>query len=246
MMSLASENSEDEKKATPEFYELRIYSLKSEAQQQIVEDYFRAAAIPALNRLGSRNIGVFKELKPSEILRLYVLIPFPSLGDFIRLQESLGKDPAYNTAAKSYLEAPASAPAYDRIESSLFRAFSQMPKMELPEKKSRIFELRRYESSGEVAGKKKIEMFDTAGEIAIFKRVGLTPVFFGESLIGPFRPNLTYMLTFDDMAEHDRNWKAFGSDPEWKRISSIPEYADAKIVSRIVREFLVPTEFSQI
>ena len=85
-----------------------------------------------------------------------------------------------------------------------------------------------------------------SGEIAIFKRVGLTPVFFGESLIGPFRPNLTYMLTFDDMAEHDRNWKTFGSDPEWKRISSIPEYADAKIVSRIVRDFLVPTEFSQI
>jgi hypothetical protein len=54
------------------------------------------------------------------------------------------------------------------------------------------------------------------------------------------------MLTFDDMAEHDRNWKTFGSDPEWKQISSIPEYANARIVSRITRTFLVPTEFSQV
>lgn len=242
---LASDTLPAQKKTAPEFYELRIYSLKNESQQKVVEDYFQNAAIPAFNRLGSKNIGVFRELKPSENIKLYVVIPFQSLSDFLKIQDSLNKDSAYNKAGMAYLNAPATEPAYERIESSLFRAFSQMPKMELPEKKSRIFELRRYESSGEAAGKKKIEMFDK-GEIEIFKRVGLTPVFFGEALIGAFRPNLTYMLTFDDMAEHDRNWKTFGSDPEWKRISSIPEYADAKIVSRITRIFLSPTEFSQI
>lgn len=109
-----------------------------------------------------------------------------------------------------------------------------------------MFELRRYESSGEAAGQKKIEMFNTAGEIEIFKRVGLTPVFFGETIIGSFRPNLTYMLTYDDMDEHGRNWNVFRNDPEWKRISAIPEYANAKIVSRITSTFLVPTAYSQI
>lgn len=246
MVSLASENSEEQNKSTPEFYELRTYTLKSEAQQKLVEDYFQKAAIPALNRFGSKTIGLFRELKPTENIKLYVLIPFRSLADFLKVQDSLSKDAAYNQAAMAYLNAPAIAPAYVRIESSLFRAFPHMPKLELPEKKSRIFELRRYESAGEHAGKKKIEMFDTVGEIEIFKRVGLTPVFFGEALIGSFRPNLTYMLTFDDMDEHDRNWKTFSSDPEWKRISAIPEYADAKIVSRITRTFLLPTDFSQI
>jgi hypothetical protein len=48
------------------------------------------------------------------------------------------------------------------------------------------------------------------------------------------------------MAEHDKNWKAFGSDPEWARIKAIPGYEDAKIVSRITRTFLVPTSFSQV
>ena len=57
-------------------------------------------------------------------------------------------------------------------------------------------------------------MFKEGGEISIFKRVGLTPVFLEATLIGPLRPNLTYMLTFGDMTEHDQNWKIFSSDPE--------------------------------
>ena len=42
-----------------------------------------------------------------------------------------------------------------------------MPKVEVPEKKLRLFELHRYESPSEIAGQKKIEMFNQAGEIAI-------------------------------------------------------------------------------
>ena len=246
MVSLASKNPDGQKKSNQEFYELRVYTLKNETQQKLVENYFQNAAIPALNRLGSKNLGVFTELKPTGQTKLYVIIPFKSLEDFLKVQEKLTQDAAYNEAGTAYLNAPATEPAYERIESSLLRAFMYMPKIEVPEKRSRLFELRRYESAGENAGKKKIEMFNTGGEIDIFKRVGLTPVFFGETIIGAFRPNLTYMLTFDDMAEHGRNWKSFGSDPEWKRISAIPGYADAKIVSRITSIFLIPTASSQI
>jgi hypothetical protein len=234
------------KKTKQEFYELRVYTLKNETQQKIVEDYFQRAAIPALNRLGSKNVGVFTELKPEGQTKLYAIIPYKSMEAFINIEEKLSKDAAYQEAGAAYLNAPATAPAYERIESSFLKAFAHMPKIEVPERKSRIFELRRYESASESAGKKKIEMFNDAGEIDIFKRVGLTPVFFGETLIGEMRPNLTYMLTFDDMAEHDRNWKSFGGDPQWKKISSMPEYADAKIVSRITATFLVPTDFSQV
>ncbi|WP_147203232.1 NIPSNAP family protein [Segetibacter aerophilus] len=233
-------------KSSPEFYELRVYTLKNSAQQKLVEDYFQNAAIPALNRLGSKNIGVFTEQKPEGQSKLYAVIPFNSAKDFMDITDKLAKDTTYQQAGAAYLNAPAKEPAYDRIQSSFLKAFSGMPKIQVPENKSRIFELRRYESASEAAGKKKIDMFDNVGEIAIFKRVGLTPVFFGETIIGEMRPNLTYMLTFDDMAEHDKNWKAFGSDPEWARIKAIPGYEDANIVSRITRTFLVPTSFSQV
>jgi len=233
------------KRSAMQLYELRIYTLKDETQQKLVEDYFRNAAIPALNRLGSDNVGVFTELKPGGQTKIFALIPYNSPADFFSAKSKLAADDTYTSQADAYLNAPLTAPAYDRIESSLLQAFTDMPKLETPGQNPRMFELRRYESLTESAGKKKIEMFNKAGEIGIFKRLGFKPVFYSETLIGSFRPNLMYMVTFDDMDAHDRLWKAFGSDPDWIRIKSMPEYPDA-LVSRITSTFLTPTAFSQI
>ncbi|MEO5683267.1 MAG: NIPSNAP family protein [Chitinophagaceae bacterium] len=234
------------KKSSRQYYELRVYSFKNEAQQKLTEAYFENAAIPALNRMGSKNIGVFTELKTDVQTKLYVVIPYESIEAFLRAEEKLSTDPVYAAAGAAYINAPATEPAYDRIESSLLYAFAKMPVIAVPDKKPRIFELRRYESASEAAGKKKIEMFNDAGEIAIFKRVGLGPVLFGETIIGAMRPNLTYLLAYDDMAAHDQHWKLFGSDPQWKQIKAIPEYADGKIVSRITAVFLLPAAYSQL
>ncbi|GAC1425861.1 MAG: hypothetical protein NVS9B7_28580 [Flavisolibacter sp.] len=236
----------EKKNIKKQFYELRVYTFKNQLQQKIVENFFQQAAIPAYNRIGMTPIGVFEEMKEEGQKKLFVIIAFDSLEDFIKSEERLSGDQTYQQAATPYLQASATAPAYERIESSLLRPFLHMAFIKIPDRKPRLFELRRYESASESAGKKKIEMFNLKGEIDIFNRVGLTPVFFGETVIGGLRPNLTYMLCFDDMEAHDRNWKSFVSDPEWKTISSIPEYADAKIVSRISSTFLIPKSFSQI
>ncbi len=243
----AISSAENQKKdQQTDFYELRVYTLKDETQQKLVEDYFEKAAIPALNKLGSKNIGVFTEMKPQGQTKIFAIIPFQSTDAFFMAQNKLLADANYREAGAAYLNAPASAPAYDRIESSLLQAFKTTPKLLPTEKKQRFFELRRYESASELTGKKKIEMFNEAGESAIFKRLGFKPVFFAETLIGEMRPNLTYMITFDDMADHDSKWKSFGSDAEWKRISTMPEYSDKLNVSRITSTFLLPTAYSQI
>lgn len=234
-------------KTTREYYELRVYTLKDATQQQMVEDYYQNAAIPAYNRIGSKNIGVFTEIKPEGQTKMYVVIPYPSIEDFVGSKSKLLNDKSYIDAANAYLNAPATAPAYDRIESSLLYAFAGMPAMEKPTYgKPRIFELRRYESPTEAAGLKKIEMFNEGGEMDIFKKTGLRAVFFGQSLIGTNQPNLTYMLTFDDMADHDKSWGTFGSSPEWNKLKSVPDYADAKLISKITAIFLQPTSYSQI
>lgn len=156
-------------------------------------------------------------------------------------------DKTYMDAANAYLDAPATAPAYDRIESSLLYAFTGMPAMAMPTpNQHRIFELRRYESPTEAAGIKKIEMFNTGGEMDIFKKTGLRAVFFGQSLVGSNQPNLTYMLKFDDMANHDQAWKTFGTSDEWNKLKAIPDYTDAKLISKITAIFLQPTSYSQI
>jgi hypothetical protein len=228
------------------YYELRTYTLKDANQQNLVEDYFKKAAIPALNKLGIKNVGVFTELKPSGQSVLVALIPYQSLHEFETINNRLEQDKLYVTEAAAYLNAPATKPAYERIKSSLLKAFKNMPGLELPPRDKRIFELRRYEHASEAAGAKKREMFNDLGEIDIFKRLGFKPVFFGETIIGEARPNLIYMVTFDDMAAHEQHWKSFSADPEWKKISVIPEYADSKLVSKITSTFLQPTDYSQI
>ena len=231
---------------TPMYYELRTYTLKDAAQQRVVENYLEKAAIPAMNRHGIKNIGVFTELKPSGQSLVLVLIPYRSLHEFETINNSLEQDQSYSTAAAAYLNAPSTSPAYERITSSLLKAFKNMPGLALPPKGKRIFELRTYEHASEAAGIKKREMFNDAGEIDIFKRLDFKPVFFAETIIGVARPNLVYMVTFDDMAAHDQHWKSFGADSEWKKISAIPDYADTKLVSKITPVFLQPAAYSQI
>jgi hypothetical protein len=227
-----------------QWYELRTYSFANDTQRQLTETYLEQACLPALNRAGSTPTGVFLEKQDKG--RLFLLIPFVSIEAFAKLHEQLANDPVYLKTGEPYLSAPPASPAYERIESSLLKAFAHMPVLDVPAKKERIFELRCYESPTESAGQKKISMFNDAGEIDIFKKIGARPVFFGETIIGEHRPNLIYMLCFDDMQAHDVHWKAFGSDPDWKKISGMPEYSDALLISKITRTFLVPTSYSQI
>ncbi|HYV32528.1 MAG TPA: NIPSNAP family protein, partial [Candidatus Binatia bacterium] len=85
-----------------------------------------------------------------------------------------------------------------------------------------------------------------SGEIAIFRRTGLAPVFFGDTLIGTRQPQLTYMLAFDSPEARDKNWARFIADPDWKKLSTSPGYTDFEIVSSISNVLLRPTPYSQI
>jgi hypothetical protein len=138
---------------------------------------------------------------------------------------------------------------YVRLEVSLLRAFGGFPTIAVPptegRKTPRLFELRVYESNTYATLERKIKMFED-GEIDIFRRVGLLPVFFGRTLYGRNLPNLTYMLAYDDLAARERNWRAFGGDPEWKKLREQPGLSDAEIVSNISSSLLSPLPFSEI
>jgi NIPSNAP len=189
---------------------------------------------------------VFVEKTARDPVRVYVLAVYPSAEEPVRLWARLAADKEYHQAAREYLAAPASDPVYQRIESSLLVPIAGMPRLEKPDtSKPRLLNLRIYESHNERAAKKKIEMFNQE-ELAIFRRVGLTPVFFGETVIGAAMPNLTYMLVFPDDAGREAAWSRFRDDAEWKKLRAIPEYADKEIVSRITNKILSPTAFSEI
>jgi hypothetical protein len=91
----------------------------------------------------------------------------------------------------------------------------------------------------------KIDMFNQE-EIKIFRRSGIHPVFFGETLYGSRQPNLTYMVWYDDMRAREAAWAKFLADPDWKRISVTPGWTNAEAVSNISNTFLQPLPFSPI
>jgi hypothetical protein len=125
------------------------------------------------------------------------------------------------------------------------RAFESVPLVTAVSKSpDRLLQLRTYQSHTNERALKKIEMFEKGGEIAIFRRCGMNPVLFGQSLAGAKLPNLTYMLAFDDQAAYDKGWKAFRDDPEWKKLSKDEAYKDT--VSTITNLILRPATRSQI
>jgi hypothetical protein len=227
------------------FYELRIYTIKDEYQQKLTEDFYQLA-IPVFNQLGVEKVGVFKEHEPSGPGKIYVLIPYNSLSHFAEVNAAVDNDQSFQRAAAAYLNAPADQPAYERIESSLMKAFKNFPALVAPAGQDLIFELRQYQSATEAAGKKKIEMFNDQGEIEIFKRLQFNPVFWGETLIGPERPNLTYMVTFNDLADKDAKWSAFLEDAQWTEIGSLPENSNDLLVNLITSTLLISAAPSQI
>lgn len=239
-----------------EYYELRLYRLKTGADRTLLDAYLSKALIPALNRQGCKPVGVFvQQERPgapasgevNDPLAVLVLIPYPTAEAFVTAGARLHADAEYQAAGAEYLQSPKTKPAFERIDSWLMAAFAGMPKLELPaycqQQKPRMFELRTYESHSEVKALKKVEMFNS-GEIQLMRDVGLAPVFYGQALVGGNLPHLTYMLSAENPEAHAKHWDTFKTHPTWDKLKNDPQYADT--VSKIYNRFLVPAPYSQI
>lgn len=235
--------------AAREYYELRRYHLESGPQQKLTHDYVSNALIPGLNRLGMQPVGAFNlEIGP-ETPVLYVLIPSTSVETLAQSEFRLVRDAEYMKAGEAFLNAPANQPAYTRVESSLLIAFEGHPKLTVPpvtaQHGARVFQLRTYESPSHRDHRRKVEMFHS-GEFGVFEKAGFWQVFYGDTLIGSRLPKLTYMLSFPDISEMNAKWKAFSSDPDWKKLTNSPQFNYESIVSNITNLILNSAPYSQI
>lgn len=234
--------------ADRDYFELRVFRNTESEKQAAVLKYLEEALVPALNRAGSKQIGVFVPTsgKPEVPLNdVFVLIPYASLEAFTGLNDTLEADKAYQSAAAEFMAAPKDDPAYTRVESRFMKAFAGMPKLEAPASDSdeRLLELRIYESHNAHKARLKVDMFN-AGEIDIMKDVKLAPVFFGETLISNDVPNLTYMLSAPSEEAHGQHWKSFVAHPKWKEMKAMKKYEGT--VSGIQSIKLKPATCSQI
>ncbi len=225
-------------------YELRLYRIASADKRKAMERFFAEAAVPAWNRLGVEPVGVFR-YQDEQIHDLWVLLPYRSFDTCLAVHTTLLDDEEFCRRGAAVLGAAIKDPAYQRVESSLLLAFDQMPQLEIPARgPDRVLQLRIYESHSLERARKKIAMFNEGGEIAVFRKTGLTPVFFGQSLVGSKLPNLTYMLGFENDEARQAAWQRFLEDPAWLALKGDEQYKDT--VSNITNLLLRPAAGSQI
>lgn len=231
-----------------EFYQLKTYTFETDEQVQFTEQYLKDAYLPGLKKIGLGPVGVFKP-RPNEedsTKKVCVLIPFSSMDQFLNLEEALAKDEIYLAAGNDYIQTSHEQPPYLRVESTLLKAFVDMPEMKTPElngpRVDRVYELRSYESPTERYFVNKVDMFNAGGEVKLFDRLEFNAVFYGEVISGSKMPNLMYMTTFSDQESRDTHWDAFRNAPEWTKLKAMPKYQNS--VSHADIYFLYPTEYS--
>ena len=63
---------------------------------------------------------------------------------------------------------------------------------------------------------------------------------------GPTAENtLVYILAYPSKEAHDKSWKDFLADPEWKKAQSDSE-VNGKLVDKVESVYLKPTDYSPI
>ena len=234
--------------AKPVYLELRRYQLRNSAdnQRQRTTEFLRQETA-ALLRAGAGPVGAFASSIAPNTPFLLTLVSYPTAAAIEEVAGKLAHDNEYQRVVAAYNAQPGLN--YERMESSLLVAFAGYPKVVPPpndgKRPARLFEVRNYESSNTSTLRKKVQMFND-GEIGAFERAGGQPVFFGETVIGPNQPSLTYLLSYEDLAGRDKVWKAFGADPAWQKLRTTPGLSDAEIVSNISNYLVTPLPFSQI
>ena len=234
----------------PSIYEIRTIQLRNtlDNQRGRLTDFLEHAAVPAFARVGIAPCAYFGSMIAEETPFVMTIASYPSLGAMEQQRAKLSADAEYKKALIAYNAQPGLN--YERIDSVLGRAFPSFPEMIVPSdiagRPGRVFELvalvnrtmpRRWRA--------RSKMFES-GEIGIFQRLGMRPVFFAETMVGARMPNLVYMLSYDDLASREKLWKAFGADPEWQKMRNAPGNSDAEIVSNISNSLLQPLPFSPV
>jgi len=219
----------------------------SENQATRTSQFLQAGLIPALSRAEAQFVGAFANMIGQDGPYYVTITQYPSLGAMQEVLRKLAADEPYQQSIRDWSNGPGLP--FVRLQSSLLRSFDVMPQATIPpaaaSRPARIFELRTYESQSFAARNTKIGMFNQ-GEAAIFERLGMNPVFFAETIIGAKQPNIMYMLSYDSLADREKLWNAFGSDPEWKKLSSQPQLSDKEIVANISNVILRPLPFSPV
>ena len=89
-----------------------------------------------------------------------------------------------------------------------------------------------------------LKRFETV-TLKLWDKHDIRQVGFWTTVIGEDNQLLYYVLEWKDLAERERAWAAFQSDPDWHKARAESE-KDGAIVAQITNAILQPTAFSKL
>jgi hypothetical protein len=89
-----------------------------------------------------------------------------------------------------------------------------------------------------------LKRFETI-TLGLWERHGIRQAGFWTVAVGESNQDLYYLLAWESLAERERKWNAFQSDPEWLEKRAETEN-DGPIVANIGNQILLPTAFSSV
>jgi hypothetical protein len=217
------------------FYLVEKFDLKQGDQPGRLDEFFSKLLLPALNKVHSGpKIYLDAQIAP-HMPQKVAIYGFQSLQDIWDVQTKMMDNKEFARAAEEFEKGIAQGA--EQQTNILLEAADYSPEIEAPKqprKTGRIFELRVYHSPTYRQLKALHERF-AGPEIRIFHRVGVHPILYSSTVIGPAMPNLVYLIPFDSLAEREKAWAAFGADPEWQKVrkESVAQYGQISQISNI-------------
>ncbi len=226
-------------------YEILTLRLQSGDQMGRLLAWYEKRVFPIFQKHHFGPVGMFTVQVGPAMPSLVEILSYPSLGEMSAMWDRLFADPDW-VAARADLEA--GDPAYYRRDSMLLRATPFSPPLAATATGSpahKIYELRIYESPT-VRQLGYLHDRFAGGEIDIFHKSGIHPVFYADTLVGPNMPNMAYLIPFENLGAREAAWAAFGSNPDWQKIRDDSIKRGGEIVRNITNLFLAPVSFSML
>lgn len=239
----SAEGSGSSKKS--KLYRLSYFYMR-QGDQGTRMNQFLSSQLPLFQKNIPGPIGVFNVFLGPHIPAMVVLAGYPGYAEMEAATAQWQKDPGFQKALTE-LERGADPP-HDRADTALLQATDYAPEIvPLKEKPKvpRIFELRVYHSPTQWQLRALHERF-SGPEVKIFHRVGIHPILYSSTVIGPNMPNLTYLTPFATLADREKAWDAFGADPEWLKVRKESVDRSGQITNQISITLLRPTDYSPI
>ena len=218
-------------------YALWRYTLDSSVQRERLDTFVEGALIPALNRAGIDQVGVFIASGGLGISPVYVLLNQTSVGNMTSLSMRLAWDKEYAEMATAFLHTSADNRPYRRKDVQLVMSLTKAMEVEAPAPGEKpILQLHSYECFDVETENEAIKMFNATG-ISILCEAGVSPIFFGQTIAGEGMPNLTCLLAAADDSAHESAGRKLMAQTQDKI---------TELVYTTASQTLRPTAYSQI